>query len=83
MKCNDDAHIVKTLAELGTNFDCASKGEIKQILDLGVQPDRIIFAQPCKPVSHLEYAKEMGVMTSTVDTEFEIQKLHKHFPESK
>ncbi|NP_001273820.1 ornithine decarboxylase [Musca domestica] len=82
VKCNDDGHIVKTLAELGTNFDCASKGEIKQVLDLGVHPDRIIFAQPCKPISHLEYAKEMGVMTSTVDTEFEIHKLHKHFPES-
>ncbi|XP_075165039.1 ornithine decarboxylase 1-like [Haematobia irritans] len=82
VKCNDDIHVVKILAELGTNFDCASKGEIQQILDLNVTPDRIIFAQPCKPVSHLEYAKEMGVMTSTVDTEFEIYKLHKHFPES-
>ncbi|XP_013107441.1 ornithine decarboxylase 1 [Stomoxys calcitrans] len=82
VKCNDDPHVVKVLADLGTNFDCASKGEIKQILDLGVSPDRIIFAQPCKPVSHLEYAQQMGVMTSTVDTEFEIYKLHKNFPES-
>ncbi|KAM7343845.1 ornithine decarboxylase 1-like [Cochliomyia hominivorax] len=82
VKCNDDSCIVKTLADLGTSFDCASKNEIKQVLELGVEPERIIFANPCKPVSHLEYAKENHVKTSTVDTEFEIYKIHKNYPES-
>lgn len=71
------------MADLGTNFDCASKNEIKQVLELGVDPERIIFANPCKPVSHLEYAKENNVKASTVDTEFEIYKIHKTYPESK
>lgn len=83
VKCNDDHFVVKTLADLGTSFDCASKNEIKQVLELGVEPERIIFAQPCKPVSHVEYAKEHNVTTSTVDTEFEIYKLHKYYPDSK
>lgn len=83
VKCNDDDRVVKTLADLGTSFDCASKNEIKKVLDLGVEPERIIFANPCKPVSHLEYAKENNVLASTVDTEFEIYKIHKNYPESR
>ncbi|XP_054738021.1 ornithine decarboxylase 1-like [Anastrepha obliqua] len=82
VKCNDDALIVKELADLGTGFDCASKNEIKLALEAGASPEHIIFANPCKPASHLQYAKEKQVMTSTVDTEYEIYKIFKHFPES-
>lgn len=31
VKCNDDAFIVKELADLGTGFDCASKNEINLV----------------------------------------------------
>uniref|UniRef100_A0A1A9X3P4 ornithine decarboxylase n=1 Tax=Glossina brevipalpis TaxID=37001 RepID=A0A1A9X3P4_9MUSC len=83
VKCNEDPLIVKTLANLGTGFDCASKSEIKQILNNGVQPERVIFANPCKPISHIEYAKTNQVFNTTVDNEFEIYKLHKHYPDSR
>jgi ornithine decarboxylase len=32
IKCNNNTAIVRTLASLGVNFDCASKSEIQQIL---------------------------------------------------
>ena len=48
VKCNSDKLIIKLLAYLGAGFDCASKNEIEMILDLGVSPDRIIYANPCK-----------------------------------
>lgn len=83
VKCNDDATIVQTLAKLGVGFDCASKNELKQVLECGVSPDRIIFANPCRPVSHLNYAQEQRVAKGTVDNEFEIYKLYKHYPDSK
>ncbi|TDG47075.1 hypothetical protein AWZ03_006512 [Drosophila navojoa] len=82
VKCNDDKRIVQTLADLGVGFDCASKNELKQVLDYGVSPDRIIFANPCRPISHLDYAKQQNVLKGTVDNEFEIYKLHKHYPDS-
>ncbi|XP_030368977.1 ornithine decarboxylase 1 [Scaptodrosophila lebanonensis] len=82
VKCNDDPLVVKTLANLGVGFDCASKNEIKQVLSMAVDPERIIFANPCKPVSHLEYAQQQGITTGTVDNEFEIYKLFKHYPSS-
>ncbi|EDV37832.1 uncharacterized protein Dana_GF13654 [Drosophila ananassae] len=82
VKCNDDPVLVKLLAELGAGFDCASKNELKLVLGFDVSPERIIFANPCRPVSHLDYAKENRVANGTVDNEFEVYKLHKHYPES-
>lgn len=54
-----------------------------QVLGLGVSPERIIFAHPCRPASHLRYAKEQQVVNGTVDNEYEIYKLRKHYPDSK
>ncbi|KAH8257852.1 hypothetical protein KR038_002136 [Drosophila bunnanda] len=82
VKCNDDPIVVQLLADLGTGFDCASKNELKLVLGCNVSPERLIFANPCRPVSHLEYAKEHQVANGTVDNEFEIYKLHKHYPNS-
>ncbi|XP_039489380.1 ornithine decarboxylase 2 [Drosophila santomea] len=82
VKCNDDPVVVKFLADLGTGFDCASKNELKLVLGFGVSPERIIFAHPCRPASHLKYAKEQQVVNGTVDNEYEVYKLKKHYPDS-
>ncbi|XP_043644519.1 ornithine decarboxylase 2 isoform X2 [Drosophila teissieri] len=82
VKCNDDPVVVKFLADLGTGFDCASKNELKLVLGLGVSPERIIFAHPCRPASHLKYAREQQVVNGTVDNEYEVYKLKKHYPGS-
>ncbi len=51
VKCNNDPALLKTLAALGTGFDCAwtcyfhkptKQAEIKGMLDLGVTLNRII-----------------------------------------
>lgn len=60
MKSNDIRVVLETLASLGTSFDCASKGEIMKVLSLGVSPDRIIFANPTKFLSHIKYAAKLG-----------------------
>ena len=57
-----------------------SQNEIKTILDLGVPPDRIIYANPCKQSSHLKYAARKGVSLMTFDNEVELHKIQKHFP---
>ncbi|KAH8365396.1 hypothetical protein KR084_012670 [Drosophila pseudotakahashii] len=82
VKCNDDPVLVKLLADLGTGFDCASKNELKLVLGFGVSPERIIYAHPCRPVNHLKYAKEQQVVNGTVDNEYEVYKLRKHYPNS-
>lgn len=83
VKCNDSPIVIQTLAALGTGFDCASKGEISKVMSFGVAPDSIIYANPTKPISHLEFAAQMNVRVMTVDSDFEIYKIHKHFPDAK
>jgi ornithine decarboxylase len=75
VKCNNDPVLLQTLAALGCGFDCASKAEIKSVLDLDVCPDRIIYANPCKQASHLKYACKKGVATMTFDNEVELHKV--------
>jgi ornithine decarboxylase len=83
IKCNDDITVIKLLAFLGAGFDCASKGEIKKVMDLGVSPDRIIYANPCKQSSHVRYAEEVGVDTMTFDNEQELLKIKQLHPNAK
>lgn len=83
IKCNTDPMLLKLLAYLGVGFDCASKNEIQKILDLGVSPDRIIFANPCKQASYIKYACKMGVDYMTFDNEHELYKIKEHHPNAK
>ncbi|KAJ8289504.1 hypothetical protein GJAV_G00002090 [Gymnothorax javanicus] len=75
VKCNDSLEVVMTLAALGTGFDCASQNEIQQVLSLGVDPSRIIYAHPCKQKSHIRYASVHGVQMMTFDSEAELVKV--------
>jgi ornithine decarboxylase len=72
VKCSPDRALLTTLAALGAGFDCASKAEISQVLDLGVTTDRIVFANPCKMQSHVAYAASVGVNLTTFDSESEV-----------
>jgi len=83
IKCNPNTAIIKLLASMGTNFDCASKAEIQQILGCGVDPSRIIYANPCKMKSHLEYAKSSNVEMMTFDNSHELIKIAESYPGAK
>jgi ornithine decarboxylase len=72
VKCNPDSAMIMTLASLGAGFDCASKVEISQVLALGVPADQIVFANPCKMLSHVAYAASVGVNLMTFDSESEV-----------
>lgn len=75
VKCNNDVKVLKYLISQGVNFDCASKQEIEMMLRLGVSPDRIVYANPCKTGSYLRYAENNGVNLTTVDNADELHKI--------
>uniref|UniRef100_A0AC34F7L3 Ornithine decarboxylase n=1 Tax=Panagrolaimus sp. ES5 TaxID=591445 RepID=A0AC34F7L3_9BILA len=79
VKCNDDPVILKTLAELGTGFDCASKGEINKVLgELQLtSAENIVYANPCKTRGFIAHAQTMGVYRMTFDNEEELAKVKK------
>lgn len=82
VKCNPDKEVLRLLALLGTGFDCSSRGEIEQVLSIGLDPSRIIFANPCKPPSHLRYARRKGVGKLTFDSADELYKIKKIFADA-
>eukprot|EP00854_Cymbomonas_tetramitiformis_P005751 gene5751-6943_t len=82
VKCNPDVAVLQTLAQLGCNFDCASKEEISNVLALGVSPSRIIYANPCKQPSHLRYSRNVDVNLTTFDCEDELHKIYKFNPKA-
>ncbi|KAK7987404.1 hypothetical protein PG989_007719 [Apiospora arundinis] len=80
--CNPDAQVVKLLARLKSGFDCASQTEMKLVLSQGVPPERIVFANPCKKISDLEYAHKSGVRKVTFDNEAELYKIREWLPDA-
>ncbi|ORX63153.1 hypothetical protein DM01DRAFT_1379678 [Hesseltinella vesiculosa] len=82
VKANPDPMVLKLLASLNLGFDCASKAEIQQILDLGVEPQRIIYANPCKQSSFIRYASQQNVAKMTFDNAEELYKIKQLYPEA-
>ncbi|EME83986.1 uncharacterized protein MYCFIDRAFT_187191 [Pseudocercospora fijiensis CIRAD86] len=82
VKCNPDPAVLRLLHNLGTGFDCASKQEIQQVLEMGVSTDRIIYAQPCKAITHLRFSTQHGVRRMTFDNADELYKIQAVFPDA-
>ncbi|ORZ20079.1 pyridoxal-dependent decarboxylase [Lobosporangium transversale] len=82
MKCNPDPMVMRLMASLGIGFDCASKNEIQQVLDMNVNPSRIIFANPCKQDSFVKYAYTNKVRMMTFDNTEELHKIKRSHPEA-
>ncbi|KAK0211325.1 ornithine decarboxylase [Desarmillaria ectypa] len=84
IKCNPDPYVLRLLAALGTGFDCASNGEINQVLAIGgIDPSRIVFANPCKAVSFVRNAGKVGVDMMTFDNADELHKVARAHPRAK
>lgn len=84
VKCNPDVLVIKTLAILGTGFDCASKNEISLVLDnTSVDASRIIFANPAKSDTHIRYARGVDVDIMTFDNMYELLKIVNYNPDAK
>lgn len=80
VKANPDANIIRTLAALGSCFDTASDGEMLALAEMGIEPDRIVYANPFKTPAGMAAAKRTGVYKFTFDSESEIDKMAKLAP---
>lgn len=86
-KCNPDPAIVRLLAALGCGFDCASMTELDFVLNKlgeelslskhGEAGEKLVFANPAKFESHLNFAAKSGVRKTVFDGEDELYKLAK------
>jgi ornithine decarboxylase len=80
VKCNNNQTVLEILKDAGAGFDCSSIREMKSVLNLGVHPDKIIYAHTVKEMSHLKFAAEKNILKITFDSERELHKIKKFHP---
>lgn len=80
IKANPHRRILELMRELGSNFDVASDGEIKELASLGVDGSRMIYANPMKTVNGLRACRTAGVSKMTFDSAGEIDKMARECP---
>ncbi len=83
VKANPAEEIVTRLAELGSNFDTASPGEINLCLRLGVPPSQISYGNTIKKQTDIAYAYQRGIRIFAFDSDAELEKLAASAPGSK
>lgn len=77
MKCNDNPYVLTTLYNNGFFFDCASRKEISHIMKkFQVKGNEIIYANPVKSQSDINYSLSRNVKLFTVDNKEELKKLN-------
>ncbi|MBP0617440.1 ornithine/lysine decarboxylase [Jiella mangrovi] len=80
VKANPAPEILKLLASLGSNFDCASVAEIEMALDAGVTPQRISYGNTIKKERDVAKAHALGVSLFAVDCVEEVEKIARSAP---
>ncbi len=83
VKSNSHPFILKTFIEAGIGFDVASIYEMKALLDMGVSPERMIFANTIKTPEALKFAADHNINLMTFDSEYELNKIASYVPGAK
>jgi ornithine decarboxylase len=83
LKANSDPKILSYLASLGCGFEAASGYEIQLLIDLGVDPAKIVYGTSIKPAEHIRLAFQAGVKRFAADSKEEVKKIADNAPGSK
>ena len=80
VKANPAPEVLKLLAGLGSNFDCASVAEVEMALNAGATPRRISFGNTIKKERDIARAHQLGVSLFAVDCVEEVEKVARAAP---
>ena len=77
LKVNSSDDVIGLLRQSGCGFKIQSKKDLELAQSLDLAADWLIFANPCKPNSHIKAAALAGVNVLTFDSEHELKKIKK------
>jgi ornithine decarboxylase len=83
VKANPAPEILRLLASMGSNFDCASVAEIEMALDAGASAARISYGNTIKKERDVARAFELGIRLFAIDCVEEAEKIGRVAPGSK
>lgn len=75
IKSNPSMPILNDLQEHGCGFDCASRAELENVLDVGASKEDIVYSNPIKDEDDLEWAERNGIRLTTADSIDELLKV--------
>ncbi|XP_065291916.1 ornithine decarboxylase 1-like [Dermacentor albipictus] len=76
VRCCSDYVVLKSLSLSGVNFACGSKHEMRILLDMGVNENRILYNSTTKCPSHLKFAEECGVRLMCCDSAADMKRIN-------
>lgn len=80
IKANPHPEILRVMKEMGSCFDVASDGEIRTLYDMGIEGERLIYANPVKTGVGLRACNACVVHKMTFDSASEIAKIQAACP---
>jgi len=80
VKANPERRLIKALMDSGSFFDVASDGEMLELTALGIEPERMVYANPVKTTNGLKTALRTGVRKFTFDSAAEIGRMSELVP---
>ncbi len=83
VKANPAPEVISLLAELGSNFDIASRYELDKVLSLGIAPERISYGNTIKKAKDIAYFYEQGIRMYATDSKEDLRNIAKCAPGSK
>ncbi len=83
VKANPAPEILRLLASMGSNFDCASVAEIEMAMNAGATADRISFGNTIKKERDIARAHDLGIGLFAVDSAEEVEKVARAAPGAK
>ena len=83
IKSNPGEPVLKLLAELGSNFDVASRYELDKIMALGVDGNRLSYGNTIKKAKDIKYFYEKGVRMFATDSKDDLKTIAKNAPGSR
>ena len=83
MKASPAVEVINLLADLGSNFDCASVYELDRVLNCDVDASRISYGNTIKKAKDVKYSYEKGVRLYATDSEADLKNIAEYAPGSK
>ena len=76
VKANSNLAVLDVLARRGAGFDIVSAGELKRVLAIGADPQRIVFSGVGKSAAEMEMALTTGILCFNVESAAELERLN-------
>jgi ornithine decarboxylase len=82
VKCNPAPGVLAAVADAGGSFEISSMPELDMLIELGIDPQDVLFSHPVKRSTDIRAAHAAGVTTFAFDCASEVDKLAECAPGS-